>query len=165
MSSLSFRKQGPSSGPGPKPGSGTEGLSIPDINVWLALAAPEHPHNTLAKLWWHHHDGYIAFVRLSQLGLLRLTTTAAAMGGKPLSIAEAWRVYDRFYEDDRVTFLPEPPEAEKHFRERAVGRAASPKIWADAWMLAMANSAAGMLVTFDKALGGHGAHCLLSKKS
>jgi len=93
----------------------SEGLSIPDINVWLALAAPEHPHNSLAERWWRRHEGPIAFARLSQLGLLRLTTTAAAMGGKPLTIDEAWSVYDRFYDDDRVTFVPEPSDVEKRF--------------------------------------------------
>jgi toxin-antitoxin system PIN domain toxin len=139
------------------------GLSIPDINIWLALAAPEHPHHTLAKRWWKQHEGPIGFARLSQLGLLRLTTTAAAMDGKPLTIDEAWRVYDGFYEDDRVTFIAEPAEVEKEFRERAAGRASSPKIWGDAWMLAMAEAAGGVLVTFDKALSLRGAHCLLSK--
>jgi toxin-antitoxin system PIN domain toxin len=140
------------------------GLSIPDINVWLALAAPEHPHNSLAERWWRQHEGQIAFVRPSQLGFLRLTTTAAAMDGKPLTIDEAWRVYDHFYDDDRVTFFAEPSDVEKRFRKRAVGRAASPKVWADAWLLAVAEAAGGVLVTFDKALGPRGAHCLLSHK-
>jgi len=138
------------------------GLGIPDINVWLALAAPEHPHNSLADQWWRRHEGRIAFVRLSQLGLLRMTTTAAAMDGKPLTIDEAWRVYDRFYEDDRVIFVPEPSVVEKIFREKAIGRTASPKVWADAWMLAMASAAGGVLVTFDKALASRSAHCLLA---
>src|SRR5271166_7204884 len=97
------------------------GLGIPDINVWLALAAPEHPHNSLADQWWRRHEGQIAFVRLSQLGFLRMTTTAASMDGKPLTIDEAWRVYDRFYDDDRVTFVPEPSDVEIRFREKALG--------------------------------------------
>ena len=137
------------------------GLGIPDINVWLALAAPEHPHHSLADQWWRRHEGQIAFVRLSQLGLLRLTTTAAAMDGKPLTVDEAWRVYDRFYDDDRVAFVPEPSDVEKRFRVKAVGRTASPKVWADEWMLAMASAAGGVLVTFDKALSRRGADCLL----
>lgn len=140
-------------------------LSIPDINVWLALAAPEHPHNALAVRWWRQHEGQIAFARLSQLGLLRLTTTAAAMDGKPLTIDEAWRVYDRFFGDDRVTFVAEPPEVENLFREKAVGGTASPKLLADAWMLAMAEAAGGRLITFDKALAARGAHCLLPKRT
>jgi len=130
----------------------------------MALAAPEHPHNKLAKRWWQLHEGPIAFVRLSQLGFLRLMTTAAAMDGKPLTIDEAWQVYDRLFDDDRVVFVPETSEVERSFREKAVGRTASPKVWADAWMMAMAHAAGGVLVTFDKALQERGAHCLLSKR-
>jgi uncharacterized protein len=138
-------------------------LSFPDVNVWLAVAAPEHIHAVIARRWWEQEPGSIAFSRLTQLGLLRLMTTAAAMDGKPLTIAEAWRVYDRLYEDDRVTFISEPPEVEKRFRERAAGKTVSPKIWADAWLLAVAHAAEGILVTFDKALAPRGARCLLQK--
>jgi len=134
------------------------------MNVWLALAAAEHVHWPLARRWWREEEGVIAFCRLTQLGFLRLMTTGAAMDGKPLTIAQAWRVYDRLYDDDRVTFVSEPPEVEKRFREKAVGRDASPKVWADAWLLALAQEADGVLVTFDRALATRGAHCLLGKR-
>lgn len=134
------------------------------MNVWLALATVEHVHSGLARRWWAAEKGAIAFCRLTQLGFLRLMTTAAAMDGRPLSIAAAWQVYDKLYDDDRVTFMPEPPEVEKRFREKAVGKVASPKVWADAWLLATAQEAGGILVTFDKALGPRGALCLLPKK-
>lgn len=145
--------------------AGATELSFPDMNVWLALAAPEHIHAPLARRWWEQETGAIAFSRLTQLGFLRLTTTAAAMDGRPLTITQAWRVYDRFYDDDRVLFISEPTEIDQRFREKAVGRQASPKIWADAWLLAMAQTAGGLLVTFDKALGARGAHCLLPVRS
>jgi toxin-antitoxin system PIN domain toxin len=134
------------------------------MNVWLALATAEHVHSSLARQWWAGHEGDIAFCRLTQLGFLRLMTTAAAMDGKPLTIAEAWRVYDRLFEDDRVTFVAEPPDVERRFREKAVGRSASPKLWADAWLLATAQEAGGVLVTFDRALAGRGAQCLIGKR-
>lgn len=138
-------------------------LSFPDINVWLAIAAPEHVHAAIAKGWWQQEAGSIAFCRLTQLGFLRLMTTAAVMDGKPLTMTEAWRVYDRLYDDDRVTFISEPPEVDKRFREKASRRTASPKVWADAWLLAVAQAAEGILVTFDKALASQGVHCLLPK--
>ena len=139
-------------------------FSFPDINVWLAMAAQEHIHHPVARRWWQQEEGQIAFSRLSQLGFLRLVTTASAMDGKPLSITEAWRVYDRFYNDDRVVFVAEPAEFERRFREKASGRSASPKIWADAWLLAFAQAAEGVLVTFDKALVPRGAYCLLGQR-
>ena len=137
-------------------------LSFPDINVWLALATPEHVHASIARRWWEQESGTIAFSRLTHLGLLRLMTTAAVMDDKPLTMSEAWRVYDRFYDDDRVVFIAEPLDAEKRFREKAAGRTVSPKMWADAWLLAFAQAAEGVLVTFDKALGPRGARCLLT---
>ncbi|MGC9993999.1 MAG: TA system VapC family ribonuclease toxin [Terriglobia bacterium] len=138
-------------------------LNFPDINVWLALAAPEHIHAAVARRWWDGESGAIAFSRLTQLGFLRLMTTAAVMDGKPLTIAAAWRVYDRLYDDDRVVFISEPPEAQRRFREKASGRTASSKLWADAWLLAVAQAAGGILITFDKALASRGAHCLLGR--
>jgi len=139
-------------------------LSFPDINVWLAITTAEHIHAELARRWWEEESGTIAFCRLTQLGFLRLVTTAAAMDGKPLMMSEAWRVYDRLYDDDRVTFVAEPPEVERHFREKATGRTASPKVWADAWLLGVAEAADGVLVTFDKALALRGALCLLPQE-
>jgi predicted nucleic acid-binding protein len=60
-------------------------LSFPDSNVWLALAAPEHVHAVIARRWWEQEGGMIGFSRLTQLGFLRLMTTAAVMDGKPLT--------------------------------------------------------------------------------
>ena len=133
------------------------------MNVWLALATPEHVHTPIARSWWEQEDGAIAFCRLTQLGFLRLMTTAAAMDGKPLTIAAAWRVYDRFFDDDRVAFIAEPPDVDARFRQMATGRTVSPKVWAGTWLLAFAQAAEGALVTFDKALGHRGALYLLSK--
>jgi hypothetical protein len=136
-------------------------LSFPDVNVWLALAAPEHIHAQAARRWWEEDAGPIAFCRITQMGFLRLMTTAAAMDGKPLTTAEAWGVYDRLFEDDRVVFVPEPADVESTFRESTVGQTASPKLWADAWLLGFARCAEGILVTFDRALAARGARCLL----
>jgi uncharacterized protein len=106
-------------------------------------------------------DSRSVFTRFTEISVLRLLTTAAAMDGKPLRMDEAWEAYDRLYDDDRVVFMPEPPGVETHFREYTSGRLASPKFWADAWLLAFARAAGGTLVTFDRALSTRGAHCLL----
>jgi len=83
------------------------------------------------------------------------------MNEKPLHMDAAWRAYDRLFEDERVAFLPEPTAAETEFRKCASGRTASPKLWADAWLLAIARTSGGTLVTFDRALAVRGAVCLL----
>ncbi len=127
----------------------------------MALALEHHVHRPAAHAWWQASEGKIGFARFTQISFLRLLTTSAAMDGKPLSMEDAWRAHDRFFEDDRVVFVPEPVEVGTHFREYASGTTASPKRWADAWLLAFAQAAAGTVVTFDRALAARGAHCLL----
>jgi len=83
------------------------------------------------------------------------------MGGKPLSLDEAWRVYDSFLTDERVTFLSEPEGIGDLFRQRAAGKHASPKLLGDAWLLAFADARGGKLLTFDRALAPRHAQCLL----
>lgn len=130
------------------------------MNVWLALLFEHHLHRSLARAWWTSAEGQIALTRFPQISLLRLLTTSSAMDGKPLDMPRAWRVYDRLFEDDRVVFLPEPAGVESRFRQSSSVPLAAPKIWADAWLLAVAREAGGTLVTFDEALatraGEHG---------
>ena len=136
-------------------------LTFPDINVWLALVASEHVHHASASRWWEQETGRIGFLRLTQLGLLRLMTTAAAMDGKPLTMAQAWQVHDRLFDDDRVEFIQEPAGMEARFRECASGGAASPKLWADAWLQAFAECAGAAMVTFDGALAARARSAVL----
>ena len=131
----------------------------------MALLLENHVHREAALLWWGAADATIAFTRFTQMSVLRLLTTAAAMDGKPLSLNEAWRAYDRLFADERVALMPEPPEVERLFRQNTRGQTSSPKFWADAWLLAFAESADGILVTFDRALAERGACCLLRQDS
>jgi uncharacterized protein len=137
-------------------------LSFPDLNVWLALLLADHIHRPIAKNWWDSNDSdVIGFTRTTQIGVLRLLTTAAAMNGKPLTMAAAWAAYDRLFADDRVAFIGEPANAESFFREHTFAGQVSPKIWADAWLLAMADSSEAVAITFDRALAAKSNRCLL----
>jgi predicted nucleic acid-binding protein len=76
------------------------------------------------------------------------------MGEQTLTLRKAWSVYDRWLEDPRVVFYPEPRGIDAGFRqitEPFPGKAAS-KWVGDCWLLAYANSAQATLVTFDRAL-------------
>jgi len=137
-------------------------LSFPDVNVWLALLLADHTHRPSAKAWWESdQSGQIVFARLTQISVLRLLTSAAAMNGKPLGMRQAWNAYDRLFEDDRVAFLPEPDRLEAEFRKRSSFKTASPKVWADAYLVAFAIHSEATLVTFDRALANRGADCLI----
>jgi hypothetical protein len=136
-------------------------LSFPDVNVWLALAFEHHVHRASALAWWNETNATAAFLRVTQLSVLRLMTTAATMDGKPVTMAVAWQIYDRFFEDDRVQFYPEPSNFEMQFRKLSQPPAASPKVWADAYLLAFASGHQGQVVTFDRALENQGERCLV----
>ena len=143
----------------------TTSLNFPDVNVWLALSLENHIHRPVAQAWWRAIDSTIAFTRFTQVSVLRLLTTRTAMDGKPLSMDDAWRAHDKLFEDVRVAFKPEPAGVELRFREYAAGRTASPKLWADAWLLAFAEAAGGTVITFDRALAARGAHSLLPENA
>jgi len=126
---------------------------FPDVNVWLALLLEDHVHRAAAKRWWAADQSEtLGFNRFTQIAVLRLLTTAGAMNGKALTMSKAWSAYDRLFADDRVAFVPEPPELDSRFRKCSSGNRASPKVWADAYLLAFANCAGGGIVTFDRGL-------------
>jgi toxin-antitoxin system PIN domain toxin len=133
--------------------------SFPDVNVWFALAVADHPHHRLALAWWDEESAIAGFSRLTQLGLLRLLTTASAMGGLPLTNEEAWGVYDGLLADNRVRIFPELPALDDLFRSFSSLRQASPKIWVDAYLAAHACANEAVLVTFDQAFTRYGMEC------
>lgn len=129
---------------------------FPDLNVWLALSDRGHPHNTMARIWVNGlaPDDRLLFSRYTQIGLLRLLTNAAVMGDQTLTIGQAWALYDRWLEDPRVGFFPDPPQTESCFRQATKPFAAktATKWIGDCWLLAFAQATDSCLVTFDQAL-------------
>jgi hypothetical protein len=127
-------------------------LVFPDVNVWLALATPGHIHHKDAKRWFESLDeADLFFCRFTQIGLLRLLTTAAIMGRDVLNQREAWQAFDKFLAGG-VRLLEEPPALEDHFRRLTRHTSPSPKEWADAYLAAFALGGGLLLATFDKAL-------------
>ena len=127
-----------------------------DVNVWLALSVSGHPHHDVASSWLERlpDDSTLIFSRFTQLGLLRLLANNAVMGDNALTLGEAWAVYDRWLQDPRVEFYPEPRNVDAAFRratEPFAGNAAS-KWVGDCWLLAYAKATQARLVTFDQAL-------------
>ena len=129
------------------------GLSFPDVNVWMAALLPEHIHHELAKSWWESDEfDSICFTRVAQISVLRLLTTPAVMNGKPLTMKAAWKLYDRLFVDERVVYMSETAEVERYFRRCTSDNLSLPKGWADSWLLAMAETHDGTIVTFDAGL-------------
>ncbi len=55
-------------------------VSLPDVNIWIALAAEGHVHHAPAREWFTAQaDVSVAFCRITQMGLLRLLTNPDVM--------------------------------------------------------------------------------------
>ena len=83
------------------------------------------------------------------------------MDRQPATLGQAWQAYDRLFQDERISLYPEPASFEMRFRQLSHSPTASPKVWADAYLVAFAEGHRGRLVTFDRALQNRGADCLV----
>lgn len=126
---------------------------IPDVHVWLALTFDSHVHHAAAKAWFDAiEDGLCLFCRTTQQGFLRLASNAAVFGDSALTLNEAWKVYDILQSDPRVSFVDEPIGIELPWRQFTDKRTASPKVWMDAYLAALAKTGNFDLVSFDRGL-------------
>ncbi len=128
--------------------------SLCDINVLIALIYEGHLHHGLAKTWLNRQNDKdaIAICRVSQLGLLRILTTKAAMGDAVLTMEAAWQTYELLMQDERFIFLPEPAWSTMNvgLKQLTTTQQASPKVWQDAYLAAFALECNLKLVTFDR---------------
>ena len=137
-------------------------LNFLDANVWLALIWDRHVHSERAASWFEQvREEQFFFCRFTQMTVLRLLTTETIMGKDARTMSEAWGVWDQVWADTRIAFLPEPEDLEKEFRTRSRLESRSPKVWADAYLLAFAATVGLKLVTFDKALQTRGIDVLV----
>lgn len=138
---------------------------FPDINVWVALTFEGHVHHASAAAWFSglRDDHRLFFCRFTQLGLLRLLTAPPVMAGEVMNQPQAWQTYDRWLEDDRVSFLEEPPRLERAFRDLTRLRRPATKDWADSYLCAFAAASQLTLVTFDRTLSRKSRHSQLLK--
>ncbi len=139
-------------------------LNFLDANVWLALVWSRHAHSERAQSWFEqasNNEEQFLFCRFTQMTVLRLLTTQQIMGTDTKTMSQAWRVWDEIWADTRTAFLPEPDDVEKEFRSRSRISTCSPKVWADAYLLAFAVVAGLKFVTFDQSLRSRGSDMLV----
>lgn len=138
-------------------------LNFLDANVWLALLWSRHIHSERAGAWFERaSEEKFFFCRITQITVLRLLTNSMVMGSDVKTMTEAWALWDKVCADDRIARLAEPEAIEPEFRRYSALRTSSPKVWADAYLVAFAAVAGLKLVTFDRGLRslGAGVHVL-----
>jgi toxin-antitoxin system PIN domain toxin len=129
-------------------------LIFPDVNVWLALNYEQHIHNPIATAWYEglKSSATLVFCRHTQLGLFRLLSMEVVMKQDCLSQKQCWQAYDPWIESGLAILAPDPEGLDEELRTRSSEKLVSPKIWADAYLSAFAETAGLQLVTFDRAL-------------
>jgi toxin-antitoxin system PIN domain toxin len=129
---------------------------LPDLNVWLALLNANHPHHAAAKRYWEDDAASrIAFCRITMLGLLRLSTNNAVMGGKPYRVDEAWQAYRAAAALPEVSFVAEPQGIDALMQEHSAAPSFRSTDWTDAYLAAFAQLAGLRLVSFDKGFANY----------
>ena len=136
---------------------------LPDVNVWIALAAEEHTLHRAARHWFTNlQDEKLAFCRLTQLGFLRLLTNKHVMQEEVMSPDGAWQAYRVLRSDRRIGYLLEPNDLSEAWDGFTEGRLTSPNLWTDAYLCAFAHAAGLTLITFDAKIPTRaGLNCLV----
>jgi toxin-antitoxin system PIN domain toxin len=125
---------------------------IADANVLLPLLAAGHAHRAPALAWWNQcTDADVGLCLLVQMALLRLLTNAKVMGSNTLPPGRAWEVVDQLLGDPRILVIKETPQTHTKFWQANISRReASPNLWTDAWLAAMAQGMDCEIATFDR---------------
>jgi hypothetical protein len=125
-------------------------ISLPDVNIWIALDAEGHVHHLPAREWFAAQPAAsVAFCRITQMGLLRLLTNSSVMGRSPRTIVQAWETFGQLRADRRLVFAIEPNRVESGWRQLMTQSGVGPSSWTDAYLAAFAEAHSYTLVRFD----------------
>jgi len=126
-----------------------------DSNVWLALTFSAHPHHALAKEFFAEASAEhpACFCRATQQSFLRLATTPAilhAYGAEGFTNQDAAKLIKTLSSLPAVSTLEEPSGLESLWLELAGLPSASPKVWMDAYLAALAIRHEAEFVKLDR---------------
>jgi toxin-antitoxin system PIN domain toxin len=129
-------------------------MILVDVGVWLAALWGRHVHNPVASEWVNGQADDLVFCRVTQMGLLRLLSNPAIMGGDAVDRSQAWRLFDRLWSDERVLWAAEPDGLDAVWRAISARDDKSHKLWTDDYLAAFAQASDLALATLDRKLPG-----------
>lgn len=126
--------------------------SLCDVNVLVALVHDAHEHSRAANRWLGRvrRRSSILVCRVSQLGFLRLITSARIFGKHALALHEAWAAYDTMVCDDRFAEIEEPDGLNTSWRELCATLQPGAVAGTDVYLAAFALVAELEIVTLDR---------------
>jgi uncharacterized protein len=127
-----------------------------DLNTWLALLLEGHSQHAIARQWYASElltPGNLKFCHSTEMGFLRLLTQKKVMlacGLDAFTNEEAVGFLSRIHRDEVIGFVGEAPGTRALWLALSRSGQASPKIWMDAYLAALAITQDMDLVTFDQ---------------
>jgi uncharacterized protein len=126
-----------------------------DVNVWLALSFPAHPHHQLAVVAYQQATPArpACFCRTTQQGFLRLASNTAFLRSCNiigLTNRDALSSLNQLMASASVAYREEPVGLVPIWYRLAALPSASPKVWMDAYLAAFATAGDLDMITFDQ---------------
>ena len=126
-------------------------MDLPDLNVWLALSAADHPHHAAALHYWEDQAAQeVLFCTVTALGLVRLLCQPSVMGPQVLDPVQASAVLQKLLNQPGVRLAAEAPGSWDHFHQLLSTHSLPPRLCTDAHLAALAIAGGWRLVSFDR---------------
>ena len=126
-------------------------MDLPDLNVWLALSAADHPHHGAALHYWEDLAAQeVLFCTVTALGLVRLLCQPRVMGPQALDPVQASAVLQQLLNQPGVRLAAEAPGSWDLFHQLLSTHGLPPRLCTDAHLAALAMAGGWRLVSFDR---------------
>ena len=126
-------------------------MDLPDLNVWLALSAADHPHHGAALHYWQDQAAQeVLFCTVTALGLVRLLCQPSVMGPQVLDPVQASAVLQTLMNQPGVRLAAEAPGSWDLFHQLLSTHSLPPRLCTDAHLAALAMAGGWRLVSFDR---------------
>ncbi|MDB4336439.1 TA system VapC family ribonuclease toxin [Synechococcus sp. ROS8604] len=124
---------------------------LPDLNVWLALATPDHFHHQPALDYWEHQAAeQVHFCTVTALGLVRLLSQPKLMGPAVKTMHEASAILQALCQQPGVSLTTPASDGWDVFHQLMREGDLSARLCTDAYLAALAISNGWRLVSFDR---------------
>jgi len=124
---------------------------LPDLNVWLALACPEHSHHGEAVHYWEQQAAeQVLFCTVTALGLVRLVCQPKLMGAAVKTLAEASSLLEAFCQQPGVSLASAEHAGWEVFHQLLRSGVVPHRLCTDAYLAALTIANGWRLVSFDR---------------